>query len=120
MRKTIGAVGLASVALLLGTGPAQADVTASAEPTLGGVAVTVGSTAGDAGPAVSGMCLYTATVQGNSLGRPLPPLSVPFFLPEGGTATLRIPSYQTGSTWNVKITCPSWGGPISQYTTMVW
>lgn len=111
---------MAAVALLLGAGPAQADITASAEPAVGGVAVTVRSTAGAGGPQINGMCLYTATVQGNSLGRPLPPLSVPFFLPEQGTATLRIPSYQTGSTWNVKVTCPSWGGPVSQYTTMVW
>lgn len=109
----------AASALFLGPGTAHADISASAEPAPGGVLITIGSHAGS-GPQIHGPCLFTSTVQGSSLGKPLPSINVPFLLPEQGSAIVRLPSYQTGSTWNVKVSCPGWGGRTTQYTTMVW
>lgn len=122
MRKTVStaaAIGVATAGLFLGAGTAHADIAATAERAPGGVVFTVGSAAGGS-PQISGMCLFTSTVQGNALGKPLPAINVPFFLPEQSPATVRLPSYPTGSTWNIKISCPGFGGRNTQYTTVVW
>lgn len=122
MRKTISATvatGAATSALFLGAGTAQADIYAQAERAPGGVAITVASATGG-GPKMSGRCLLTSTVQGSSFGKPLPSINVPFFLPEQSPATVRLPGYPTGSTWNIKVSCPGPGGRTAQYTTVVW
>lgn len=119
MRKTIGVIAAGAAALFLGAGTAQADISASAQPVVGGVAISIASTAGS-GPQVSGACLFTSTVQGSALGKPLPTVNLPFFLPQQGPATIRLPGFPTGSTWNIKVSCPGARGPNAQYTTVVW
>ena len=107
----------APATLFLGGGTAQADVGARVVPAPGGVDVFIWSWGV---PTVSGWCTYTSTVRGNPIGKPLPALNVPFYLPENGDARLWFPSYPTGSTWDISITCPGGGGQITQTTSVVW
>jgi hypothetical protein len=105
--------------LLAGTGTAHAEqwigVWARSAP--GGVDVVVQSGAGGGEVAPSGWCTYTSTVQGNPIGKPLPAIDVPFYIsPDNGSARLWFPSYPTGSTWNVTVSCPN--GVVS--TEAVW
>ena len=116
-RSVIMAAAAAPAILLLGAGTAQADVGARTVPAPGGVDVYVDSWGV---PTVSGWCTYTSTVRGNPVGKPLPAINVPFFLPENGPARLWFPSYPTNSTWDISITCPGGGGQITQATTVVW
>ncbi|MGD9618579.1 MAG: hypothetical protein AB7G47_12285 [Mycolicibacterium sp.] len=113
----------ATGALLLDAGIASADVGVRSVPAPGGVDVYVNSWHGNGGPPMSGWCSYTSTVQGDPIGKPLPAINVPFFLPENGPARLWFPSFPTNSTWNIAVTCPGPGGGearITQYTTAVW
>lgn len=74
----------------------------------GGVDVFVrsGADAGEVAP--SGWCTYTSTVQGNPIGKPAPALGVPFYIaPDNPSARIWFPSYPTGSTWNVTVSCPN-------------
>lgn len=101
---------VAPATLLLGTGTAHAvqgvGVWTTSAP--GGVDVNVMSLGEDGSPAPSGWCTYTSTVQGNPFGKPAPALGVPFYLPPQHTvARLWFPSYPTGSTWNITISCPN-------------
>jgi hypothetical protein len=119
----MAAVAAASATLCLGAGTAQADVWANPNSAPGGVDVWVGSGPGPQGPPMSGWCTYTSVVQGNPWGKPAPAFNVPFFLPEDGPARLWFPSYPTGSTWDITVTCPGPGGGearITERTTTVW
>ena len=104
------AAALATPAVLfLGAGTAQAspDLAVWTVPTLGGVNVFVKTADGPDG--LSGWCTYTSTVQGDPVGKPAPVFGVPFNIPASSShhATIWFPSYQTGSTWNVTVTCPN-------------
>lgn len=104
------AAALATPAMLFlgaGTGHAAADIWVWTNSAPGGVDVFVQTAAGEGG--LSGSCNYTSTVQGNPTGKPLPALGVPFTIPTAGphVARLWFPSYPTGSTWNVVVTCPN-------------
>lgn len=109
--------------LFLGAGTAQAGMTAGANPGPGGVDVVVTTfpnAIGDTAP--SGWCLFNSSVVGNPIGKPLPAIDVPFYLPEnrpGGQAQSRLwfPSYPTGSTWNISVSCPN---AAPQFTQLVW
>ncbi len=110
----------APAALFVSAGAAEAAIGARVVPAPGGVDVFVWSW-GD--PAVSGWCTYTSTVRGNPVGKPLPAINVPFYLPESGDARLWFPSYPTGSTWDISVACPGPGGGearITQNTSVVW
>lgn len=108
--------------LFLGAGTAQA-FTASVNPAPGGVDVWVTTwpaAAGESAP--SGWCTYNSSVAGNPIGKPLPAIDVPFYLPENGpgmpsTSHLWFPSYPTGSTWNVSVACPN---AAPQFSRVVW
>jgi hypothetical protein len=116
----MAAAAAAPAVLFLSAGTAQADVSARVVPAPGGVDVIVWSWGV---PTVSGWCTYTSTVRGNPLGKPLPAINVPFYLPERGEARLWFPSYPTNSTWDISVTCPGPGGGvarITQGTTVVW
>ena len=104
------AAALATPAMLFaGAGTAQAspELSVWTVPTLGGVNVFVKTADGPDG--LSGTCAYTSTVQGDPVGKPVPVFGVPFTIPTAGPhhARLWFPSYQTGSTWNVTVTCPN-------------
>lgn len=129
MSTTLTKLGAAAAAvaapalLFLGAGTAQADVTVNAGSAPGGVDVWVQSGPGANGPGMSGWCTYTSFVQGDPFGKPAPAINVPFFLPQGAPARLWFPSYPTGSTWNISVTCPGPGGGesrITESTTTVW
>lgn len=110
----------APAALFLSAGTAQANIGARAVPAPGGVDVFVWSWGN---PNVSGWCTYTSTVRGNPIGKPLPAINVPFYMPEVGEARLWFPSYPTNSTWDISVACPGPGGggsQITQNTTVVW
>ena len=113
----MAALAAAPAALFLGAGTAQADVWARADSAPGGVDVWVGSFPGAHGPQISGWCTFTSRVRGDPWGKPLPATDVPFFLPERDAARLWLPSYPTGSTWDVTVNCPNTG---PQLTTVVW
>jgi len=106
----------APAALFLGAGTAQAAIWASAMAAPGGVDVLIHSPNVPA-DAPSGWCTFTSRVRGNPWGKPLPATDVPFYLPPGGGARLWLPSYPTGSTWDVTVNCPNTG---PQLTTVVW
>lgn len=112
----MAAVVAAPVALFVGAGTAQADISASARSAPGGLDVLVNSFNGN-GLAPGGWCTFTSRVQGNPIGKPLPATNVPFFLETGGQARLWFPSYPTGSTWDITVNCPGTG---PQTTTLVW
>lgn len=104
------AAALATPAMLflgVGTGHAAVDLAVWATSAPGGVDVLVETAGGDHG--LSGWCSYTSTVQGNPFGKPLPALGVPFYIAPDAPhiARLWFPSYPTGSTWNVTVTCPN-------------
>jgi hypothetical protein len=116
INSAIAKIGTAVVAvvtptmLLAGPGTAHAaqqiGVWATSAP--GGVDVVVVSGADGGEVAPSGWCTYTSTVQGNPIGTPLPAINVPFYIsPDNRTARLWFPSYPTGSTWNVIVSCPN-------------
>jgi hypothetical protein len=108
----------APAALFLGAGSARADnILASARSAPGGVDVLIWAPAADPADAPSGWCTYTSTVRGNPIGKPLPAINVPFYLPASNSARLWFPSYPTGSTWDIKVSCPN-SGP--QFTSLVW
>lgn len=117
----------APAVLFLGAGAAHADIFVQANSAPGGVDVTVSSWAGGS-PSIGGWCTYTSTVQGNPIGKPVPAINVPFFLgplagQPGNQARLWFPSYPTGSTWDISVTCPGPGGGESRITensTVVW
>lgn len=108
-----GATAAALVApgmLFLGAGAAHAQqgIFVQPVPAPGGVDVMVASGADNGDEPLSGWCKYTSTVQGNPIGKPLPALGVPFYLPAAGVPSrLWFPSYPTGSTWNISISCPN-------------
>ncbi len=103
-----------------GTAHAQQGILVQPIPAPGGVDVVVLSDADDGQKPLSGWCTYTSTVQGDPVGKPLPALGVPFYLMPAGAlpprARLWFPSYPTGSTWNITVTCPN--GVAS--TQVVW
>ncbi|MGV1006620.1 MAG: hypothetical protein ACOYEV_18060 [Candidatus Nanopelagicales bacterium] len=109
--------------LFLGAGTAQANMNAFANPAPGGVDVwvqTLPPVAG--GTAPSGWCTFNSSVVGNPIGKPLPAINVPFYLPESGpgvpsASRLWFPSYPTGSTWNISVECPNAAPQVSQ---LVW
>ena len=106
--------------LFLGAGTAHANIGVTATSAPGGVDVWVQSWAGDS-PPISGWCTYTSVVQGNPFGKPAPAFNVPFYLEN--QARLWFPSYPTGSTWDISVTCPGPGGGesrITESTTVVW
>ena len=107
--------------MFLGAGTAQAGMAAKASPAPGGVDVTVTTWPANAGEAApSGWCLFNSSVVGNPIGKPLPAINVPFYLPENGAPSqsrLWFPSYPTGSTWNITVECPNAAPQISQ---LVW
>lgn len=111
----------APAVLLLGAGTAQA-MTAWANPSPGGLDVYVTTwPANGAEKAPQGWCLFNSSVVGNPVGKPLPAINVPFYLPEtppGAAASSRLwfPSYPTGSTWNISVECPNG----SQTSQLVW
>lgn len=113
----------APAALLFGAGNAQAGMNAGANPAPGGVDVFVTTWPDNAAdPAPSGWCLFNSSVVGNPLGKPLPAINVPFYLPEnppglGSQSRLWFPSYPTGSTWNISVECPN---APPQSTQLVW
>jgi len=113
----IMAAAAAPAALFLGAGSAHADVGARAVPAPGGVDVYVDSWEGVNEPNISGWCTFTSRVRGNPWGKPLPASDVPFYLPENGPTRLWLPSYPTGSTWDITVSCPNTG---PQHTTLVW
>lgn len=109
--------------LFLGAGTAQAGMNASVTPAPGGVDVWVSTFPADAGePAPSGWCLFNSSVLGNPIGKPLPAINIPFYLPENGpgqksVSHLWFPSYPTGSTWNISVECPN---AAPQFSQLVW
>jgi ribulose 1,5-bisphosphate synthetase/thiazole synthase len=109
--------------LFLGAGTAQASMSASAMPAPGGVDVLVTTWPNAAGgSAPSGWCTFNSSVVGNPIGKPLPAINVPFYLPETGPGAgtksrLWFPSYPTGSTWNISVECPNAAPQVSQ---LVW
>lgn len=109
--------------LLLGAGTAQASMNANANPSPGGVDVVVTTWPNEAGgTAPSGWCLFNSSVVGNPIGKPLPAIDVPFYLPENGpgavsSSRLWFPSYPTRSTWNISVECPNAAPQVSQ---VVW
>ena len=109
--------------LFLGAGTAQAGMAASPQPAPGGVDVLIQTWPSNPGEvAPSGWCTYNASVVGNPIGKPLPAINVPFYLPDNGpgawaVSRLWFPSYPTGSTWNVSVECPN-SGP--QFSQLVW
>jgi len=121
----IGAAAAAVAApavLLLGAGTAQASMNAVANPGPGGVDVFVTTWPNNAAEtAPSGWCLFNSSVVGNPVGKPLPAINVPFYLPKnppGAVTSSRLwfPSYPTGSTWNISVDCPNG----SQTSQLVW
>ena len=109
--------------LFTGAGTAQASMNANANPSPGGVDVMVTTWPNEAGEtAPSGWCLFNSSVVGNPIGKPLPAINVPFYLPENGpgamsSSRLWFPSYPTRSTWNITVECPNAAPQISQ---LVW
>lgn len=109
--------------LFLGAGTAQASMIAKATPAPGGVDVVVNTwpaAAGESAP--SGWCTFNSSVVGNPIGKPLPAIDVPFYLPETGQGApsqsrLWFPSYPTGSTWNISVACPN---SAPQFSQLVW
>ena len=104
------AAAIAPTMLLVGSGTAHAvqriGVWATSAP--GGVDVIVESGADGDEAAPTGWCTYTATVQGNPIGKPAPAIAVPFYIsPDNRIARLWFPSYPTGSIWNVTVSCPN-------------
>jgi len=97
--------------LFLGAGTAHADqnikVWTNSAP--GGVDVTVQSGGWGGQEAPSGWCTYTSTVQGDPTGKPAPAFGVPFYLAPAPQPVARLwfPSYPTGATWNITVTCPN-------------
>ena len=106
---TIAAASVPAMLFLgAGTAHAQQRISVGAMSAPGGVNVFVESLAGGGEQAPSGWCNYTSTVQGDPVGKPAPALGVPFFLsPATHSALLWFPSYPTGSTWNVTVSCPN-------------
>ncbi|MGI9164230.1 MAG: hypothetical protein ACR2JI_15105 [Mycobacterium sp.] len=117
------AVVAAPAMLFPGAGTAQASMNAGANPSPGGVDVMVTTwpnAAGESAP--SGWCLFNSSVVGNPIGKPLPAINVPFYLPENGPGAvsqsrLWFPSFPTHSTWNITVECPNAAPQISQ---LVW
>ena len=113
----------APAALFLGAATANANMVAGVSPAPGGVDVVVTTwpnAAGDTAP--SGWCLFNSSVVGNPIGKPLPAINIPFYLPENGPGAgaqsrLWFPSYPTGSTWNISVECPNSPPQTSQ---LVW
>lgn len=109
--------------LFLGAGTAQANMSVLANPAPGGMDVWVSTwPANAAESAPSGWCLFNSSVVGNPIGKPLPAINVPFYLPENGPGEpahshLWFPSYPTGSTWNISVECPKAAPQASQ---LVW
>lgn len=110
---TTATVAAAPAALYLGAGSAQA-FPINFQPPLavwttsapGGVDVHVQSPAAG----LSGWCTYSSFVRGNPIGKPLPAINVPFYLGSAGDvneATLWFPSYPTGATWDITVSCPN-------------
>lgn len=113
----------APAVLFLGAGTAQASVNAQAIPSPGGVDVHITTWPNEAGgTAPSGWCIFNSSVVGNPIGKPLPAVNVPFYLPESGPGAasfsrLWFPSYPTNSTWNISVECPN---SAPQVTQLVW
>ena len=108
--------------LFLSGGTAHANIGVTAGSAPGGVDVFINSWAGDS-PPISGWCTYTSVVRGDPFGKPAPVFNVPFYLAPGGSSRLWFPSYPTGSTWDISVTCPGPGGGearITESTTVVW
>ena len=107
--------------LFLGAGTAQAGMSAKPTPAPGGLDIVVTTWANNAGgDAPAGWCLFNSAVVGNPIGKPLPAINVPFYLPEGrpgASSRLWLPSYPTGSTWNITVECPNAAPQVSQ---LVW
>ena len=109
--------------LFLGAGTAHAIMNVGANPGPGGVDVVVTTwpnAAGESAP--SGWCVFNSSVVGNPIGKPLPAIDVPFYLPENGPGAMSqsrlwFPSYSTRSTWNISVACPN---AAPQFSQLVW
>lgn len=111
----LAAAAAGSASLFLGAGTAQAAIDVQAIPNPGSVTVVVKSLNPNA---PSGWCTYSARAQGNPIGKPLPAVNVPFFLPEFGSQVIPFVSFATGSTWDVTVDCPADGG--TQFDTVTY
>ncbi|MEI6252464.1 MAG: hypothetical protein WCP30_06630 [Mycobacteriaceae bacterium] len=113
----------APAVLLLGAGTAHASMNAWGNPAPGGLdvwVVTFPDNPADTAP--SGWCVFNSSVVGNPVGKPLPAINVPFYMPENppgqqSQSRLWFPSYPTGSTWNISVECPNAPPQSSQ---LVW
>jgi hypothetical protein len=109
--------------MFLGAGTAHAGMNSAARPAPGGLDIVVTTWPGNAAEtAPSGWCLFNSSVVGNPIGKPLPAINVAFYLPEVGPGApsqsrLWLPSYPTGSTWNISVECPNAAPQVSQ---LVW
>ncbi|MCW1957484.1 MAG: hypothetical protein KIH64_002850 [Mycobacterium sp.] len=107
--------------LFLGAGTAQANMDVASRPAPGGMDVVVTTWSNNPGePAPAGWCLFNSRVVGNPIGKPLPAIDVPFYLPEGAspaTSRLWFPTYPTGATWNISVACPN---SAPQFSQIVW
>ncbi|MEO3758497.1 hypothetical protein ABGB19_09470 [Mycobacterium sp. B14F4] len=88
----------AAAALFAGAGSAHAFTWVNTNTDALGVTVHVMSFGG---PASSGWCTYTAIPNGPGV----PVYGVPFYLQENGTHNLWFPGIQTGTTWDVDVSC---------------
>jgi hypothetical protein len=110
-KSVIAAVGAAMAApavLFAGAGTAQADTFVNTTTDALGVTVHVFSYGA---PAHGGWCSYTA-VPTNGPG--IPVYGVPFYMQQNGNHDLWFPGIQTGSTWDVDITCSTGGSSATQ------
>ena len=113
----------ASAASFLGAGTAHAGMNAVPTPAPGGLDVMVITWPENPGMvAPSGWCTCDSSVVGNPIGKPLPAIDVPFYLPEnppgaGTQSRLWFPSFPTGSTWNITVSCPN---SPPQFSQLVW
>jgi len=117
------AAAAAPAMMFLCAGVAHAGVGVNVNPAPGGVDVWLTTWPDNpADPAPSGWCKYNSTVVGNPWGKPLPAIDVPFYLPpnppgQPSNSHLFFPSYPTGSTWNITVSCPD---APPQFTQAVW
>ena len=91
---------LAVPAMLLTAAPADAavGVTATFNPTLSGMNVTINNVE----PQFAKQCGYTAVPQQPTL---LQVVERPFALAPGGSTTISMPGIPTGTNWRIHITC---------------
>ena len=104
----IAAAATAALPAFLFTGAGTAHAGTSVSPTSDAFGVTVKITStGNPLNRSSGLCFYTATPTNVPFGvlPPLPVYDVPFVLQENTPYSLWFPGLQTGTTWDVKVSC---------------